>query len=321
MRAEKRNTVTAAAKYAVKAPLDFLAAYPDFTKSFVGLETSGSSDAKWIKTLVFSNVGIRASVIGIALSILSGATGTFGMLPSLLGASSTNLLMNELRSFVTFHGLKWVTRNLEGLWLTFTEISWELKAMFLGSLLPQNEADKDDNKDQPERIKWACGMLRTVTARIAQFPLAALSPALDAIIKARKDDDPKEPTEGIDEWTEVKLQQQPQDQDLWTSLSYPEVEHMEGSTVNLAAYLAETQSEDFGSDHPSLEELESLEKIARQAFQHLGVKEEDVKAVLVEMGLDDGTMAWMEEVDDSEIIQDGMDAEDDEPELLNLVDY
>ncbi|KAL1606656.1 hypothetical protein SLS60_004062 [Paraconiothyrium brasiliense] len=308
----------------------------------VGLEVTGSKRLRdtALKAIVESNVGIRAQVVGLAIAVLSSTTGRFGALGSMLGARSMSLLFNELRSFATFHGLRWAATNLQGLWLTLCASSDVVKASFLSHLLPQKDGKNNVQVDDNKRMQWACDMLEKVATQIPQFPVEALAPELAAILKAWDQEKGVElaSREDFDDWVEIDRN----DNNLWASISYNKYENMASSTTDLAEYADKPTYEDFTHHHSRIlyadrtspdgfshrrsraENAQYLEQVARQTCGSSGMSEEHIHAALDKIGLED--RPWRMEVeeilseDETEDDDQDDDKDDDSIEVIDLGD-
>ncbi|KAF2447039.1 hypothetical protein P171DRAFT_519361 [Karstenula rhodostoma CBS 690.94] len=283
----------------------------------VGLEATGSKRLRdtFVSSLMESNVGLRAQVVGLAIAVLSSATGTFGSLGSMLGARAMSLLFKELRSFATFHGLRWAATNLQGLWLTFCASSDVLKASFLSYVLRRGddagklgaEAEADDDT---KRMQWARRTLELVAARIPLFPVEAVAPELAVILKAWEME--KETNgagaEAIDEWIEIDANDE---SSIWSDVSHKKREDMAASTADRPTL------EDFGHRRSRAENAEFLEQVARETFVKSGMSEEDVVAALDKTGFGARRMEpWTMEVEELD-----SDLEDDDGiEVIDLGD-
>jgi hypothetical protein len=225
----------------------------------VGLEATGSRRLRdtSVNALMESNIGVRTQVVGLAVAVLSSATGTFGSLGSMLGARSMSLLYKELRSFATFHGLKWVATNLQGLWLMFCASSDAVKASFLSHVLQQKDVNKGGKVDDKTRLQWAINTLQQVAARIPELPVEAVTPELAAILKAWDQD--QEPVgashEALDDWVDID----PNDRNSWDNISYDKHEEMVALAADFAAYTDRTTFEGFSHRRSSKEKADYLE--------------------------------------------------------------
>jgi hypothetical protein len=284
----------------------------------VGLEATGSRRLRdtFVNALVESNIGVRTQVVGLAIAVLSSVTGTFGSLGAMLGARSMSLLYKELRSFATFHGLKWAATHLQGLWLIFCASSDAVKASFLSHVLQQKGSDKRGKVDDKTRLQWAINTLQQVAARIPEFPVEAVAPELAAVLKAwdQEKESARASHEALDEWVDID----PNDRNSWDNISHDNHEDMAALTANIAAYVDRRTFEDFSHHRPSKENVDHLEQVAREVLETSGMDGEQVTDALNHMGLGSRRKApWSMEVEelDSEVEED-----DDGIEVVDLDD-
>lgn len=271
----------------------------------------------FVNALMESNVGLRTQVIGLAIAVLSSATGTFGALGSMLGTRAMGMLFKELRSFAVFYGLKWAATNLQTLWSTFCASSIVLKSGFLRYVLRRkDEGDKPSGKvdDDTKRMRWARKTLENVAARIPQFPVEAVAPELAAVLKAwdLQKEYGETSGEAIDEWIEIDADDE---SSIGGNVSQQKREHKAASTPNVAADADRPTFEDSSYRRPRAKNVEFLEQVARETFFKSGMSEKDIVAALARMGLGERRVeAWTMEVEeldsDAEEDDDGMEVID-----------
>lgn len=276
-----------------------------------------------VRTVIESNVGIRAQVVGLAIAVLFSATGVLGTLGSMLGARSMSLLFSELRSFAMFHGLKWGASNLQVLWATLCTSSDALKVAFLEHVLGKRNGKPGTKVDDQKRAQWARDTLEKVAARIPQLPVEAIAPELAAILKAWDQEKIAEGShEAIDEWVEIDRN----DEDLWAWISYNKHEEMEISSANIASYVDKPILEDFTHRPSHVEDTQYLEQVACKTFQKSVVRGQGECATLDNMAWKARPAApWRMEVEepdsDDEFGSVNVDGNDeDDIEVIDLGD-
>jgi hypothetical protein len=97
-----------------------------------------------------STGGFQASIIGIALSLLTNLSGPFAAIPGFISGTCADVLYNEVRSFAMFKGLGWVFKEAEKRWREF-----------VGSMLSQRNFNKEGI-----HANWKSQVLRFATAKL-----------------------------------------------------------------------------------------------------------------------------------------------------------
>ena len=261
------------------------------------------------------NIRPLAQIIGLAISVLSTTTGTFSTLGALLGARSMTLLFNELRSFITFQGLRWAAENLQDLWEIFKCSSVAVKAAFLQYVL-RNLCNVSFGKGLEmfkveERVAWAKDYMNKVAQKLPLFPVEAVSPELAVMLKVWDQDTeaPQVDTEPMDEWVKVECG----DGKIWSSIVYEMEDSKEYQTE--AGISGETSVVDRSHHRSPAENARSLEQVARETLAKSGMGEEEISATVASMGLD-----WHPDEDEEFGIEELEDEDDEDENWLGLSD-
>jgi hypothetical protein len=111
---------------------------------------TGAAAQSWFTSVVLSAGGYHASLIGIALSLLTNLPGFFAAIPGFISGTSAAVLYNEVRSFAMFKGLGWALKQAETRWREFVDLM----------------LNKQISVKEGGQANWKSQMLRFVTAKV-----------------------------------------------------------------------------------------------------------------------------------------------------------
>lgn len=294
----------------------------------VGLEALGAGRLRdsFFGMMFERNVGPRAQVLGLAIAVVTSATGAFGNLGSMLGARSMTLLFGELRAFATFMGLKWVASNLNEMWKCLVGAGEDVKAAFV-RWAARNDLKVEEIKEAGKELAWVRDYLGQLAKKLSSIPMGALSPELAVLVKAWQDMKVNTPevVEPLDQWAivdmegEIEMDGEEQSGIIW--------EADEETMVNVEALGGELSSPAVWAAHGSIQvEAVDVATITSEALIK-DAKVWDAEVEELEDGEDDPAIEeledgedrpYMEEVEDDEDIPD---MEDDEDAELDDLDY
>ncbi|KAL5400244.1 hypothetical protein PMIN03_012540 [Paraphaeosphaeria minitans] len=277
-----------------------------------------------------SHIGLRTQIIGLAIAAISTSTGAFASLGSLLGARAMALLFRELRSFATFHGLKWAATNLQTLWRAFCASGAVVRSSFLSYVLQQPRDDGGASQgrasNDARRLRWARSTLEQIATRIRRFPVEAVAPELAAVLKAWDAEQASGATSGevLDEWVEIDAEDE---SSIWGDVHREEREDGAAETRSVAVAVAASAPasasvhpssvEDSSHRHSRAENAEFLVQVARETIVKSGMSERDTTDRLAKMGFG-ARQPWSMEVEEVEEVDSDVGEYDDGIEVVDL---